>query len=79
VAPTLWAFIIGDSHIAVQGDSDNTTLGRLELIAIQLHRKSVRQNDMMSNAKNGLRISRGRQGVDGPTSMVPSMNRLQET
>ena len=59
MAPTFWAVIIGNGHISVQGNSDDTTLGWFELIAIQLHCKGVRQYDMMSDAENMVESIRG--------------------
>jgi hypothetical protein len=59
MALTFWAFIVGDSHIPVQGDSNNTALSGFEFIAVQLHRKSVRQDDVMSDATNEVENIRG--------------------
>lgn len=59
---TFWALIIGDGHIPVQGDSDNPTLSGSELIAVQLHRKSVRQDEMMTDAEKKIENIRGDMG-----------------
>ena len=59
---TFRTFIVGDSHISVQGDSDNATLGRFELIAVQLHRKSMGQDNVMSDAMHKVENIRGDAG-----------------
>ena len=55
-ALTFWAFIVWDGHISVQGDSDNTALNGFELGTVQLHRKSMRQYEIVTNAVIRLRI-----------------------
>ena len=62
MALTFRAFIIRNSHVPIQGDSDNPTLGGLKLIAVRLYHKSMRQYDMVSDAKNGVGNIRGTVG-----------------
>jgi hypothetical protein len=65
---TFWTFIVGDSHISVQGDSDNATLGRFELISVQPHRKSMRQDDVMSDTIH--KVGNIREDVEGGCTYI---------
>ena len=72
MALTFWTVVVGNGHVPVQSDSDNTTLRGFKLIAVYLHRESVRQDQMMSDAANEVGKSVEAQEVASPTPMVPS-------